>query len=59
MPVVIFHGTDDEVVNFNSSLKLEKLLKPGDKFIPLDGQGHNGMTDNPDYRIEIKKLLVE
>jgi alpha-beta hydrolase superfamily lysophospholipase len=58
MPIVIFHGTHDEVVNYKSSIKLQKLLKPGDKFITLNGQRHNGMTDNPDYRVEIKKLLA-
>jgi hypothetical protein len=47
------------VVNYDSSVKLKKLLKPGDKLIPLEGQGHNGMTDNPEYRIEIKKLLLD
>ena len=57
MPIVIFHGNQDEVVYYNSSVKLEKLLKPGDKLVTLYGQGHNGMTDNPDYRNEIKKIL--
>ena len=59
MPIVIFHGNRDEVIYYNSSIKLKKLLKNGDKLITLNGQRHNGMTDNPDYRIEIKKLLVK
>jgi len=58
-PVVIFHGTDDEVIYFESSARLKKEM--GDKItlIPLPGQAHNGMTDNPDYRILLRKLLSE
>ena len=57
MPVVIFHGDQDEVIYYGSSLKLEKEMKSGDTLITLVGQGHNGMTDNPDYIAAIKKFL--
>lgn len=57
MPVVIFHGDQDEVIYFGSSLKLKKLFKSEDRLITLNGQGHNGMTENEDYLIEIKKIL--
>ena len=59
MPVVIFHGDQDEVIYYGSSLKLKKLFKPEDRLITLEGQYHNGMTDNPDYKIELKKILKE
>lgn len=58
MPIVIFHGNQDEVIYYGSSLKLEKEFKPEDKLITLDGQGHNGMTDNPEYRKEIQAVLL-
>lgn len=57
MPVVIFHGNADEVIYYNSSIKLKKLFKNSDTLIILNHQGHNGMTDNPDYLQEIKKIL--
>ncbi|MCK5004279.1 MAG: alpha/beta fold hydrolase [Candidatus Aminicenantes bacterium] len=57
MPVVIFHGDQDEVIYYGSSLKLKKLFKPGDRLISLEGQYHNGMSDNEDYLNEIKKIL--
>jgi uncharacterized protein len=57
MPVVIFHGDKDEVIYYESSLKLKKLFKPADTLITLTGQGHNGMSDNPQYLIEIRKVL--
>jgi len=49
LAVVIFHGDRDEVIYYGSSLKLKKELKSGDTLITLKGQGHNGITDNPEY----------
>jgi pimeloyl-ACP methyl ester carboxylesterase len=57
MPVVLFHGRGDEVVYYGSSLKLKKEFKPGDTLITLEGQGHNGMTDNPDYVAAVRAIL--
>lgn len=57
MPVVIFHGDQDEVIYYNSSLKLKKLFKNSDTLITLNGQGHNGLTENPEYTAEILKIL--
>jgi alpha-beta hydrolase superfamily lysophospholipase len=57
MPIVIFHGDQDEVIYYGSSLKLKKIFKETDTLITLKGQTHNGLTDNPEYRDEIKKLL--
>jgi len=57
MPVVIFHGDRDEVIYYGSSVKLKKEMKQGDTLITLNGQGHNGITDNPDYIAAIRKIL--
>jgi pimeloyl-ACP methyl ester carboxylesterase len=54
---VLFHGDRDEVIYYESSLKLQKLLKPTDKVVILPGEGHNGMTDNPQYRQELAAIL--
>ena len=59
MPVVIFHGYNDELINYESSLRLKKLMKRTDTLFILDKQEHNGMTDNPDYKYELRKLLME
>ena len=58
MPVVIFHGNMDEVIYYNSSIKLKELFKKTDTLITLNGQGHNGITDNPEYRADIEKILA-
>jgi pimeloyl-ACP methyl ester carboxylesterase len=57
MPVVIFHGTRDEVIYYGSSLKLKNEMKAGDTLITLEGQGHNDITDNPDYVKAIQTIL--
>jgi pimeloyl-ACP methyl ester carboxylesterase len=57
MPIVIFHGNQDEVVYYNSSIRLKEFLKRTDTLITLNGQGHNGITDNPQYADAIGKIL--
>ena len=57
MPIVIFHGDQDEVIYYNSSLKLQEKIKRTDTLITLKGQGHNGMTYNPDYLDAIEKIF--
>jgi len=57
MPIVIFHGNQDEVIYFNSSIKLKEFFKRTDTLITLNGQGHNGITDNPQYINEVSKIL--
>lgn len=57
-PITIFHGDQDEVIYYASSaVKLKPLLKPEDTLITLHGQGHNGMTDNPDYQAALPGVL--
>jgi uncharacterized protein len=58
MPVVIFHGDQDEVIYYGSSLKLKGKFKPSDTLITLQGQSHNGMTGNEDYRRILKQILM-
>lgn len=57
MPVVIFHGDQDEVIYYESSLKLEKILKASDKMVTLKGQAHGGITDNPVYLKVLAEIL--
>ncbi len=59
MPVVIFHGNKDEVIYYGSSLKLENEFKNGDRLVTLNGQGHNGITDNRQYREEMVSILAD
>jgi alpha-beta hydrolase superfamily lysophospholipase len=58
MPIAIFHGDQDEVIYYNSSIKLRKVIKKTDTLVTLKGQTHNGITDNPEYQTQIRKLLA-
>ena len=58
MPVVIFHGDEDEVIYYGSSLKLKEEFKSTVRLIILKGQGHNGMTDNDDYIAGLQQVLI-
>lgn len=57
MPIILFHGKEDEVIPYSSSLKIKKGFKNEDTLITLNGMGHNGMTENPEYRKEIQRIL--
>jgi uncharacterized protein len=57
MPIVIFHGMQDEVIYYGSSLKLKEHFKPTDQLITLENQGHNGISEHPVYQSELKRIL--
>ncbi|RSK37462.1 alpha/beta hydrolase [Hymenobacter metallilatus] len=57
-PIVIFHGSQDEVISPQSTQHLKAALKPQDEFIALPGAGHNGLTDNPAYQQALRRILV-
>lgn len=59
MPVVVFHGNQDEVIYYGSSLKLKNEFKHQDTLITLEGQGHNGITNNENYKTELAKILMK
>ena len=56
-PVIIFHGTTDEVIYYGSSTKLKSKFKKGDRLITLKNQGHNSMSENQEYKIVLGKIL--
>jgi uncharacterized protein len=58
IPVVIFHGDQDEVIYYGSSLKLKEQFNDKVTLITLKGQGHNGMTENAEYRQDLRKILT-
>lgn len=56
-PICLFHGRNDGTIPYNSSKRLAGLLKKGDRFIPLNDQGHNGIELNATFTSEIERLL--
>lgn len=57
-PVVIFHGDADRVIPYASSVKLSLGFKPGDRLVTLHGQGHDGMSENAEYRAALAEVLA-
>jgi len=58
MPVFIFHGDRDEIIYYQSSLKLQQLFKKSDSLFILPNQVHNGITENLEYQEHIKRILT-
>ena len=56
-PVYVFHGTEDEVIYYDSSIKLQKLLKPGDTLFTIQGGRHNNLSAFESYHKGLKQAL--
>ncbi|MGN7809765.1 alpha/beta hydrolase [Flavobacterium sp. KACC 22758] len=56
-PIYIFHGTDDQLIPFNNSVRLKELLKSKINFYPLKNQGHIGVNENEDFQNQLKIIL--
>ena len=56
--VTIFHGTRDSVVAFKSGKKLQRCLKEGDRFVVIEGGGHNNLEQFEKYHVELERALV-
>ena len=56
-PVYLFHGTEDDVVPYNSSERLLKLIRTQSRLITIPGGGHNNLSDFPLYHEELERIL--
>jgi alpha-beta hydrolase superfamily lysophospholipase len=56
-PILIFHGTKDEVIPYKQAIKLKDLLKKEDTFITIEGGTHNNMPSYPEYAVQMKKYI--
>lgn len=56
-PVVIFQGTDDGVVPYSNAVRLQPLLKAGDRFITIEGGSHNDLQEYEGYRLGLDSVL--
>jgi len=48
-PIIIFHGTNDEVIPLSQASRLKEMLKPGDRFIEIENGRHNNLVSFPVY----------
>lgn len=57
-PIVLFHGTDDSVVNYENGEKLSKIKTNGKlTFITIPGGTHNNLVDYEIYKKTIDSIL--
>ncbi len=57
-PVILFHGDQDEVIPYDSSVQLRALLRSG-QLITLPGAGHTTIMEQPLYQQQIRQLLPD
>jgi pimeloyl-ACP methyl ester carboxylesterase len=58
IPFMIIHSRDDELVPFDNAETLAKA-HPGATFWRLDGYGHVGAYEHPEYRERLLSFLDE
>ena len=56
-PVTIFHGTSDGVIPYGNAENLKTVLKKGDKFLTIEGGGHNDLNEYPLFHEKLDSLL--
>jgi pimeloyl-ACP methyl ester carboxylesterase len=54
---VIFQGTHDDVVPLASALKLRPFLDEQDRFVIIEGGGHNNLREFKEYRETLREVL--
>ena len=57
LPVIIFHGENDTLIPVNCSYELQKNFDADDTLILLRNQGHNGISEHPEYIKRLPELL--
>jgi len=57
MPTLLFHGTADRVVPFESAARLKSCLKPGDLFVTIPGGAHNNLREFELYQSNLAAWL--
>lgn len=57
-PVLLIHGDKDEVLPFEGSKMLSKLLDKDDEFVPIKNQGHNDFEENELFSSKVSEFLI-
>ena len=56
-PVYIFHGTKDEIISYDASERLLRLIKSEHRLIAIPGGGHNDLDGHALYRQQMDRIL--
>ena len=58
LPILIAHGTADELIPFTQAERLFDATPQPKQFFPMDGHDHNGLP-SPDFYAAIRKFLAK
>ncbi len=59
-PIIIFHGTEDNVIPYASGEKLfNSIVKKEKSFFTIENGGHNNLIEFDSYRKQIQKILLQ
>jgi len=58
-PVYLFHGTRDDIIPFDHSVRLEKLIHSPHRLIRIEGGGHNNLSDYGAFDRELDRILLD
>ena len=56
-PVYLFHGAKDDIIPFDHSLRLEKLIRSPHRLIRIEGGGHNNLSNFGPFNRELDQIL--
>lgn len=56
-PVYLFHGGKDDIIPFEHSLRLERLIRSPHRLIRIEGGGHNDLSDFGAFDRELDQIL--
>lgn len=59
MPVTIFHGNKDQVIDYENSVMLDNLLSAKGNLISIEGVGHNDILVNEAYKRNVREVLAK
>lgn len=56
-PFYFIHGTEDEIIPYESSLRLIKLVKTKASLITIEGKSHNDLSESRVYHEALDRIL--
>jgi hypothetical protein len=56
-PVYLFHGAKDDIIPFDHSVRLERLIRSPHRLIRIEGGGHNDLSDFGAFDRELDQIL--
>ena len=59
-PIIIFHGTEDNIIPYTSGEKLfDSIFQKEKTFFTIENGGHNNLIEFDSYRKQIQKILLQ